>query len=473
MFPQAELNAPQNSLTCHDKKAGAIAKFANNFRSKASFPECIPMDDSQFAVISSIFTLGGLLGALCAGPISNSYGRLPAMRLSSLLYVLGSGIAALSVNIPLMAIGRLLSGVGAGASLVIVPLYIAEIAPPRERGMFGVMTQISINIGIVITQTLGYLLNKPGQWRTILAFGGVIAVVQGISLCFIPESPAWTAANKDPQKAVRILRRIRGKEVDIDEEVRAWGVDVPGSLVVEAETLLPNAATPARPGSSASKSSVKSIENIGFFEVARDPLYRPAIVVVVGVMFAQQFTGINSVMMYSVSLLTELFHESSALLTIMISLVNLFTTILCAPLSDKLGRKVCLILSISGMGLSSTALAFSMFFEIKIMSALSILCFTAAFAIGLGPIPFILASELVGQEAKGATQSWALAANWIFTFLVAQFFPIINEALHGRGLVYFIFAGLAVVSLLFVTWQVPETLGKKDVDEVWGRVRRD
>jgi MFS family permease len=430
------------------------------------------MDDAQFAVISSIFTLGGLLGALCAGPISNSYGRLLAMRLTSLFYALGSGLAAVSVNIPLMVTGRLLSGIGAGASLVIVPLYIAEVAPPRERGLFGVMTQITINVGIVITQTLGYLLNTPGQWRIILATGVVISLIQGIGLCFIPESPAWIAANKDPQKAFRILQRIRGKDVDINEEIRTWGVDIPGGLAVEAETLLPS-PTATRPGSSASKASGKSIENIGFFQVARDPLYRPALIVVVGVMFAQQFTGINSVMMYSVSLLTELFHESSALLTIMISLVNLFTTILCAPLPDKLGRRVCLILSISGMGLSSTALAFSMLFGIKILSALSILCFTAAFAVGLGPIPFILASELVGQEAKGATQSWALATNWICTFLVAQFFPIINEALQGRGLVYFIFAGLALVSLLFVVWRVPETRGKKDADEVWGRVRRD
>jgi sugar porter (SP) family MFS transporter len=423
-------------------------------------------------MISSIFTVGGLLGALCAGPLSNVYGRLPAMRLSTLFYIAGSGIEAVSVSIPLMATGRLLSGIGAGASLVIVPLYIAEAAPPRERGMFGVMTQISINIGIVITQTLGYMLNKPGQWRIILAVGGAIGLAQGIGLFFIPESPAWTASNKNPRTALHTLRRIRGKDADIDEEIQAWGVDIPTGLAVEAETLLPNTVAP-RPGSSASKASKKSIENIGFFEVARHPLYRPAIIVVVGVMFSQQFTGINSVMMYSVSLLTELFHESSALLTIMISLVNLFTTVLCAPLSDKLGRKTCLILSISGMGISSTALAFSLLFEIKILSAISILCFTAAFAVGLGPIPFILASELVGQEARGATQSWALSANWIFTFIVAQFFPIINDALQGRGLVYFIFAGMALISLLFVSWRVPETLGKRDADEVWGRVRRD
>jgi len=187
---------------------------------------------------------------------------------------------------------------------------------------------------------------------------------------------------------------------------------------------------------------------------------------------AQQLCGVNSVMMYSVSVLSELFPSSAALLTILISVVNFVATILCAPLGDKLGRKPCLLLSITGMGCSSLALAFSILFKIKVLSALSILFFIGSFAIGLGPIPFLLSSELVGQEAKGAAQSWALGANWIATFLVAQFFPIINTALGGRGRAYFMFAIFALISALFVLWRVPETKGKKDADEVWGRTRR-
>ena len=429
------------------------------------------MSDPEFAVISSIFTLGGLLGALCAGPISTSYGRLLPMRLTTLFFIIGSGLEAVATNIPVIAIGRLLSGVGAGASLVIVPLYIAEVAPPRERGLFGVMTQITINVGLLLTQTLGYLLDKGSQWRIVLATGAGIALVQAIGLLFIPETPAWMAANSDPQKALQLLQRIRGRSTDIDDEVQTWGADIPGNAI-EAEGLLNQAEVSSRRGSSTSKASNKSISHVGFFQVARNPLYRPAIIAVVGVMFAQQLCGINSVMMYSVSLLTPVFPTSSGLLTIFISVVNLLATILGAPLADRLGRKTCLLLSISGMGISSTCLALSMLFEIKILAAIAVLSFVAFFAVGLGPIPFMLASELVGQEAKGATQSWALAANWIFTFCVAQFFPIINLALGGKGWVYFIFAGLALLSGIFVTWRVPETRGKKDVDEVWGRVRR-
>ena len=411
------------------------------------------------------------MGALCAGPISTSYGRLLPMRLTTLFFIIGSGLEAVATNIPVIAIGRLLSGVGAGASLVIVPLYIAEVAPPRERGLFGVMTQITINVGLLLTQTLGYLLDKGSQWRIVLATGAGIALVQAIGLLFIPETPAWMAANRDPQKALQLLQRIRGRSTDIDDEVQTWGADIPGNAI-EAEGLLNQAEVSSRRGSSTSKASNKSISHVGFFQVARNPLYRPAIIAVVGVMFAQQLCGINSVMMYSVSLLTPVFPTSSGLLTIFISVVNLLATILGAPLADRLGRKTCLLLSISGMGISSTCLALSMLFEIKILAAIAVLSFVAFFAVGLGPIPFMLASELVGQEAKGATQSWALAANWIFTFCVAQFFPIINLALGGKGWVYFIFAGLALLSGIFVTWRVPETRGKKDVDEVWGRVRR-
>jgi sugar porter (SP) family MFS transporter len=433
------------------------------------------MNDAEFAVISSIFTLGGLLGALCAGPLSTSYGRRMPMRLTAVFFIIGSIMEAVATNIPIISIGRLLSGVGAGAALVVVPLYIAEVSPPKEKGLFGVMTQITINVGIVITQTLGYLLSKGAQWRIVLVTGAGIAVLQIIGLFFIPESPAWMAANKNPQQALETLQRIRGKGVDVGEETQTWDA-VPQNSVLESEGLLRESLS-RHPSTSSIASSRKSIPHVGFFQVAHDPLYRPAIIAVVGTMFAQQFCGINSVMMYSVSLLSDMFPGTSGLLTIFLSVANLFMTILCAPLADKLGRKVCLIWSISGMGTSAFLLAFSILYGIQIMSFIAILFFVLSFAVGLGPIPFILASELVGQEAKGATQSWALASNWIFTFLVAQFFPIINELLNtklgGSGWVYFIFAGLALVSAGFVGWRVPETVGKRDADEVWGRIRRD
>lgn len=174
--------------------------------------------------------------------------------------------------------------------------------------------------------------------------------------------------------------------------------------------------------------------------------------------------------MYGVHLLSDLLQSNSALLNLVVSAVNIIVTAGCAPLVDKLGRKTCLLSSITGMGFSSLLLAIGILKSVSILSAIAVLLFVSSFALGLGPVPFILSSELVPQEAVGATQSWALVANWIATFVVAQFFPMANEKLHGK--VYFIFAGLAAFFWCFVAWFVPETKGKRNADEVWGRESR-
>lgn len=199
------------------------------------------------------------------------------------------------------------------------------------------------------------------------------------------------------------------------------------------------------------------------------PSYRPAIIAVVAVMVAQQLTGINSIVMYSVSLLSTILPTKAAILTVAVCALNLVLTTVCAPLPDKIGRKTCILLSIAGMGTSSILLAIGIGEGIKILAAVATLLFVASFALGLGPVPFILANELVGPEAVGATQSWALAANWVATFIVSQFFPILNMAMGEKGRIYYVFAGLALVLGAFIAWWVPETKGKSGADEVWGR----
>ncbi|KAI0192526.1 general substrate transporter [Astrocystis sublimbata] len=493
-FHLAELNAPQDVISCRVPKSTVGSRLSAAYHSWTSpssphraattttsaLPGCIPMNNAQFAVVSSMFTLGGLIGALAGGPISSSRGRLFAMRLTGLFFVAGSVLLTLGTSIAVMSVGRVLSGVGAGAATVIVPIYISEVAPPRERGTFGAMTQVSINVGILGTQTLGYFLSSEPTWRWIFAVGIIVGALHLVGLLIIPESPAWLATNKNIPLAKRTLQRIRGKHYSIEEETAFWDSSVEAP---EEEALLDDSAAPTSPilrrSSTSSKASGKSTStsHIGFFEIIRDVHYRPALIAAVGVMCAQQLCGINSIIMYSVSLLKDLLPINSALLTIIISGINLITTIACSPLPDKLGRKTCLLLSITGQGTSALALALSIIFGAKILSAIAVLFFVAFFAVGLGPVPFMLASEMVGPEAVGAVQSCCLGANYLATFLVAQFFPIVNVALNERfggagGWVYFIFTALAALCGLFVLWRVPETKGKKDADEVWGRTRR-
>lgn len=464
-FPKSELNAPQDVITC--KKQSVADSIGST-----GLPQCIPMTETQFAALSSLFVIGGLLGALGSGAVSTSYGRLFAQRITSLCFILGSILEIFAGTVPIMSIGRFISGIGAGASTVVVPIYISEVAPPKERGLFGSMTQITTNIGILLAQVLGYYLSYGSKWRIILAVGGGLGLLQGIGLLLIPESPTWLATHKDPQKAVKILQRIRGNGLSIAEEIEDWDTKPAG----EEERLLLDPEVTRRDSVTSKTSSHKSVPNVGFFQVIRDPLYRPAVIAVIGIMFAQQLCGINSIIMYSVSLLSGLLPVSSSIVTILISVVNLVATIACAPLADKIGRKACLLLSITGMGTMSLALALSLRWEIKILSAVSVILFVTFFATGLGPVPFMMASEFVGPEAVGATQSIGLAANYVATFLVAQFFLVINtklnKALGGVGWAYFIFALLALLSGIFVSWKVPETRGKKDADEVWGRSRR-
>ncbi|KAG9947008.1 general substrate transporter, partial [Aureobasidium melanogenum] len=469
-FHLAEFNAPQSVITCEKKSiSSAVAP---------SLPQCIPMDSTQFGLVSSIFTLGGLLGALSAGPLSARYGRYKSMLLSTIPFVVGPIFEVLATDIPLMTIGRFISGLGAGASVVIAPIFISEVAPPHEKGFFGAFTQIMINMGIFIAQLLGLFLSRGSLWRIILAVGGAIGAVQAVGL-FLggQESPKWLADHGKERQAKRVLRKLRGHKANIDDEVKGWGVESSQDMEDEEDSLLSNQDRMPAGGieqsgpssdASASKKTKEAFEALGALAVLKNPDSRPAVIAVVVIMIGQQLCGINSIVMYGVSLLSDLLSANAALLNVLVAVLNIVVTTSCAPLTDKLGRKVCLLASIFGMGVSSLLLAIGIMRHIPILSAITVLTFVASFGLGLGPVPFILSSELVGPDAVGATQSWALAANWIATFVVAQFFPVVNEKLGG-GKVYFIFAAFAAFLAGFVFWAVPETKGKSDADEVWGR----
>ncbi|KAJ5749323.1 uncharacterized protein N7511_011019 [Penicillium nucicola] len=450
----AELNAPQAVITCERK---GIHSAGNTFH---GLPQCLAMSPSQFGLVSSIYTLGGLVGALLAGPVSTKYGRLLALRATTVFFILGPIAETLAPGIPLLILGRFLSGIGSGAAIVAGPIYISEIAPLGSRGFFGAFTQIMTNVGILLAQTLGYFWSEANIWRLILAVAGIIGTLEFLGLLLVPESPAWLAEHEKVSHARRVLQRIRGRNTDIEAEIASWRrSDAPSS---EEESLLAQSSAAESP----------KVPSVSFSQVAKDPYYRPAIVAVVGVMVAQQLTGMNSIVMYSVSLLQSILPTTAALLTVMISVINLLITLACSPLPDRIGRKTCLMLSICGMGSSSILLAISIYLNAKILTAIAALLFVACFAVGLGPVPFILASELVGPEAVGAAQSWALGANWIATFVVAQFFPILNDALGGRGKVYWIFAAMAGLFGVFIYRYVPETKGKANADEVWNRTVR-
>jgi sugar porter (SP) family MFS transporter len=411
------------------------------------------MNASKWGLVQSIFTIGGLFGALIAGPVSSKYGRLLSMRILTAVLFLGPIAEAGAPSMIVMSTGRFISGLGAGAATVVCPIYISEISPVDKRGLFGAFTQVMINVGILIAQVLGYFLSHDNLWRIILIVASVIALIEFLGLLVAPETPEWLAKEHQTALARRVLQRIRGPDADINNETKEWDLSAE-----EEESLLAAGTAPRK----------EALNNVSFFDVVRIPKYRRAVIAVVMVMITQQLCGINSVVMYSVSILGAIIPTAAALVTVIVSAINVIVTLACAPLADKIGRKTCLLLSVAGMGSGSVLLSIGLSYDIPVLSVIATLTFVASFGVGLGPVPFILASELVGPEAVGATQSWALAGNWIATFCVAQFFPIINNALP-RGRVYWIFATVALVFGSFIAWWVPESKGFTNADDIWAQ----
>jgi MFS family permease len=213
---QAELNTPGDVLTCKKKSLFGEDSITD------TLPQCIPMNATQLGVVSSIFTLGGLIGALVAGPISARHGRIRAMQLTTIFFTLGPAFEALAPSIAIMAFGRFISGLGAGASVVVVPIYVSEIAPPAERGFFGSFTQVMVNGGIFVTQLLGYLLSYGQMWRLVLGLGGAVGLSLTFGLFTVPESPKWLATTGRTREARDILQRLRGNKFDVEEEISSW-----------------------------------------------------------------------------------------------------------------------------------------------------------------------------------------------------------------------------------------------------------
>jgi MFS family permease len=214
----AELNTPGEVITCKRKSL-----FAPNLSS--GLPQCIKMNPTEIGLVSSIFTLGGFIGALTGGPFSSRLGRLRTMQITTIFFVVGPVFEALAPSIPVMTLGRFISGIGAGASVVVVPIYISEISPPAEKGFFGSLTQVMVNGGIFITQLLGYFLSYGQMWRVVLAAGGAIGAAQAIALLFSAESPHWTADQGKSRKARTMLAKIRGDGFDIEDEMAHWHVE--------------------------------------------------------------------------------------------------------------------------------------------------------------------------------------------------------------------------------------------------------
>ena len=375
--------------------------------------------------------LGCIVGALLAGILSDRFGRKKALILTAILFVISGVMTALPRTFTELVIGRLIGGVAVGASMISA-LYIAEVSPAGKRGLLVTLTQFGIVIGILATYITNWLLVDigPHNWRWMFACGIFPAAIFLIGLFFIPESPRWLAKQGKIEKALAILTRIGGAR-HAETEMH------------EIQTAVEN-----------EKGSV--------WELFRPGLRKALIIGILISIFAQS-VGINSVIYYAPIIFMKTgFESASAALfaVIMVGIINFIFTILAIITIDKFGRKPLLMVGLAGMFLSMGTIG--LFFQSDSISAtlilIPVLAFVGFYAMSLGPIAWVIVSEIFPNRIRGIAMAISMIALYLADFLVALTFPRMMDK-FGH-ITFFIFAGVCVLAFLFAWLIVFETKGK-------------
>jgi len=403
--------------------SGALLFIGKDFHGLTSFDK---------ELLTSILLIGAIIGALAAGRIADKVGRRPTVLGTAALFVAGVMLAAFSPSYGVLVAARVVIGVAVGSASMVVPLYIGETAPPGLRGGLVSFNQLAVTAGILVSYLVDYGLASSQNWRLMFGLAAVPAVVLFAGMLFQHESPAWLVTHGRAGEARALLRRIRDKGDDIDAEI------------TEVREL------------SRRKSSVREV-------------FAPAVrhVLVVGVALAvfQQVTGINTVIYYAPTLLASAGLGTSAALlaNVVIGVVNVGMTIVAIRLLDRVGRRPLLLTGTAGMAVGMLVVAVTFLVggshlhgAAAVIAIAGLLIYTGSFAIGLGPVFWLLISEIYPVKIRGQAMSVATMANWAANFVVAISFLTVLGALGGAG-TFFLFAGLSVIALAYFRRQVPET----------------
>ena len=407
--------------------------------------EAFHLSATMMGVVTSIALAGAAGGAAVAGVLADRFGRRPILLGTATVFVAGAVVSALAGSLAQLLAGRLLVGIGIGGASMLTPLYLAEIAPARERGALVSFNQLAITLGILVSYLVGYGFAASGAWRWMLGLGGVPGVILTIGMLLLPETPRWLAGHGHADKARAALRRLRGRGADIEAEVGQLRADLRSDVQALPQSRLGHAA-------------------------ARLPL-----IVGIGLAVFQQATGINTVIYFAPVIFqaSGLSSASAAILaTAGIGVVNVVMTLVAIWLVDRVGRRVLLLTGLAGMGVSLCTLALGFLLgtgpALGWLTAASLAAYVGFFAIGLGPVFWLLISEIFPLAIRGRGMSAATIANWLANLVVALTFLDLVDLL-GRPGVFFVYAALTFGAFQFARRLVPETKGLslEAVDALW------
>ena len=420
--------------------------------------------EQGWAVSSALY--GCLVGALVGGYLTKHISRKYTLILAAILFTasaLGSGIAD---SLSQLVIYRIIGGLGVGMASLAAPMYIAEISPPKDRGRMVSYYQLAVVIGFFTVFLATYLIgggdtqgvtpemverihehNVTQGWR-IMFWSELLPAMAFLLLLFtVPHSPRWLMLKGRTEEAKSVLACITSSEQEAASELS----DIAQSLS----------------GNPSPKMAVLFAKGIGF-------------ALFLGVMLSifQQITGINAILYYGAEIFSNALGygpEDALKQQLWLGAVNLIFTFVAIYKVDSWGRKPLFIGGTIGMFLGLSILGLTIYTQqMGIISLLAILLFIGSFAMSMGPVVWVMLSEMFPNNVRSVAMSIAVAAQWLFNALVANSFPLVNESTLNQhsfngALPYFIFASFCVVAMIFVWKLVPETKGKtlEEMEELW------
>lgn len=407
--------------------------------------------ETGWAISSAL--VGCLIGAFFSDFLSDRFGRKVTMLITAILFILNSIGTALPFSFSMFVLFRIIGGIGVGIASMVVPMYIAEIAPPKRRGALVGNYQLAIVIGIVLVYFVNYLIALQGDhnwnlnigWRWMFGSEIVPSILFFIFIFFIPESPRWLIKQRETTKAIAVLQKI-----NTEYEVAHMHVEIKNSLHQE------------------DKNQWKQFVN---------PLFRKALFVGIGLSVLQQLTGINAILYYAPEIFKSLGSSAdvSLLETSILGVVNLIFTLLAIRWVDKMGRKPLLYIGSVGMTIALMAVGLFIYFDALGNWVLPfLLLFMASFSISWGPIVWVLLAEIFPNKIRSLALAISVFIQWIANFVVTQVFPILVEnqwlKTHFKGAFpFYLFSIICLFSLIFVWKKVPETKNKtlEEMDTLW------
>ena len=381
--------------------------------------------------------IGVMIGALIGGTVADRVGRRKTLVWGGILFIAGSILAPLSPNVHVLFVARTLLGIAVGFTSVTAPVYVSELAPPQSRGMLIGLYQFALTSGIALADLVGYWFAASHGWRWMFAFGLVPALLFLFMVLTVPESPRWLFAQNRVEEAELVL-----KSYTDEAGARLLLEDIRLSLMTKMERR---------------------------WSALWSPAVRGSLFIAVGFMLLVPATGINAVLYYGPQIfsLAGISSDKSAIFaTFLVAITNVLATVIALVLVDRAGRKPLLFAGLGGMTVALLMLAVCFHNQAALGHSLGLIAtsclmfFITCYAFSLGPIAWILVSEVFPLRLRGRGVAAATLSFGTSNFIVSLTFLSLLKA-AGTSLTFVLYGGFCILTLIFVRYVIPETKGRE------------